>query len=71
MREVSQVVPEWLVKLVYLVVPNFMNFDLKDHVIYGDPVGGRLLARITVYASAYILVVLGLAMLRFRSRDLT
>jgi len=71
MREVSQVVPEWLVKLVYLVVPNFMNFDLKDHVIYGDPVGGPLLARITVYASAYILVVLGLAMLRFRSRDLT
>jgi ABC-type transport system involved in multi-copper enzyme maturation permease subunit len=71
MRDVSQAVPEWLVRLVYLVVPNFLNFDIKDHVIYGDPVGGGLLARITIYAASYTFVVLGLAMLRFRSRDLT
>ena len=71
MREVSDAVPEWLVKPVYLAIPNFLNFDLKDHVIYGDAVGAGLLARITVYAASYILVVLGLAMLRLRSRDLT
>ena len=71
MREVTEVIPEWLVKVVYLIIPNFLNFDLKDRVIYGDPVGGRLLAHVSVYAASYVFVILGIAMLRFRSRDLT
>jgi Cu-processing system permease protein len=71
MREVSESAPEWLVRGVYLLVPNFRILDVKDHVVYGDPVGGRVLLAATVYTLSYVLVVLGLAMLRFRSRDLT
>lgn len=71
MREVSESAPEWLVRAVYLLVPNFRILDVKDHVVYGDPVGGRVLLAATAYALSYVLVVLGIAMLRFRSRDLT
>jgi ABC-type transport system involved in multi-copper enzyme maturation permease subunit len=71
LRDVTAAVPEWLVRAVYLVIPNFLNFDIKDHVIYGDPIGMSLLSRLTLYTVSYAAVVLGLAMLRFRGRDLT
>ena len=71
MGEVTAAAPDWLVKLLYYAIPNFGNFDLKDHVVYGDPVPWRLLGWITAYTAAYIGVVLGAAMAGFRARDLT
>lgn len=69
MRDVADV-PAWLVMGIYYALPNFGNFDLKNRVVYGDPVSASHLWFVTLYAAAYVLVLLGAAHLRFRSRDL-
>jgi ABC-type transport system involved in multi-copper enzyme maturation permease subunit len=70
MRQVTHA-PVWLVQTLYLGLPNFRNFDLKDRVVYGDPISAAQLTSISVYALVYIAVLLGAANLAFRSRDLT
>jgi ABC-type transport system involved in multi-copper enzyme maturation permease subunit len=70
MSDVTNAVPGWLVTFLYNLVPNFRVFDLKDHAVYGDPLPWNLMAWITLYGVAYIGVVLGLAMTRFRRKDL-
>jgi ABC-type transport system involved in multi-copper enzyme maturation permease subunit len=69
MREVAPAVPGWLVTLVYGILPNFRNFDFKDRVAYGDPVSAALLGFVTLYAGAYLAIVLTLGLLSFRARD--
>jgi Cu-processing system permease protein len=68
MREVAPGVPPWLVDSLYLVVPNFRNFDFKDRVAYGDAVPADVLAWVTVYALAYVVVVLGIGLSSFEWR---
>lgn len=70
MGDVLPSVPGWLGQFLYYAVPNFRNFDLKDRVVYGDPVSAGALLWITAYAAIYIGVALGFAVLAFRSRDL-
>ena len=69
MREVVPAVPGWAIETLYAVVPNFRNFDFKDRVAYGDPVPAGVLLWVTVYAAAYVAIVLGLGLASFRSRD--
>jgi len=69
MREVAPAVPAWLVTLVYGILPNFGNFDFKDRVAYGDPVPAAVLGFVTLYAGAYVAIVLTLGLLSFRARD--
>ena len=69
MGEVLPGAPRWLSEVLYAVIPNFQNFDFKDRVAYGDPVPAALLAWVTVYAAAYVSVVLALGLASFRSRD--
>lgn len=69
-REVAPAAPGWLVQAVYYALPNFHLLDLKDHVVYGDPVGPGTLAAVTAYAAAYLAVVLGIALTAFRRREL-
>jgi Cu-processing system permease protein len=69
MREVAPGAPSWLVDLIYYAVPNFKNFDLKDRVVYGDPVSSSVLAWVTLYAALYMILVLGVGLIVFRSRD--
>jgi ABC-type transport system involved in multi-copper enzyme maturation permease subunit len=69
MREVMPSAPRWLTEVLYSVVPNFQNFDFKNRVTYGDPVPGDVLAWVTIYAAAYVAIVLGLGLASFRSRD--
>ena len=69
MREVVPAVPGWVVETLYAVIPNFRNFDFKDRVTYGDPVPGDVLLWVTIYAVAYVAIVLGLGLASFRSRD--
>ena len=70
MRQVAPGVPNWLPAILYYVLPNFRRFDLKDRVVYGDPIGADTLLWVTAYAAVYAtaLIVLGLA--AFRRRDL-
>lgn len=62
--------PDWLGKGLYLLLPNLLNFDLKNRAIYGDSLAPSLLPALTAYAAAYIVAVLALATLAFRKRDL-
>ena len=70
MREVAPGTPPWLVEALYALLPNFRNFDFKDRVAYGDAVAGDVLAWVTVYALAWVGVVLGLGLASFRSPGL-
>ncbi len=69
MRDVTSV-PHWLVTGLYWALPNFQNFDVKNEVVYGDPVSPVALLWMTAYALAYCAILLGAARLAFASRDL-
>jgi ABC-type transport system involved in multi-copper enzyme maturation permease subunit len=69
-RSVAPETPEWLLKLIYFTIPNFQTFDLKNRVVYGDPVSSSDLVWITVYAATYATIALSLAAVVLRSRDL-
>jgi ABC-type transport system involved in multi-copper enzyme maturation permease subunit len=69
MRQVAPSVPTWLVDLLYLALPNFRNFEFKDRVVYGEPVPAAVLGWVTLYAAAYVGIVLALGLASFRRRD--
>ena len=62
--------PDWLGKGLYLILPNLLNFDLKNRAVYQDTFDLRLLMGLTAYAAAYILALLSLGSLGFARRDL-
>jgi ABC-type transport system involved in multi-copper enzyme maturation permease subunit len=66
---VAPAVPRWLARTLYLVLPNFRNFDIKNHVVYGDPVSMLDLGGIALYGLVYGAIVFGLALTAFRKRD--
>lgn len=70
MREVAPDVPKWLPTGLYYFLPNFRNFDLKDRVVYGDPVTPQTLLWITGYAVAYAAVLILAGLAAFERRDL-
>jgi ABC-type transport system involved in multi-copper enzyme maturation permease subunit len=67
-REVADV-PHWLITALYMLIPNFRSLDLKDRVVYGDPISSAHLAWMALYAAAYTTVALCLAVAAFRARD--
>ena len=69
MRDVLPGVPGWVTEVLFAVIPNFRNFDFKDRVTYGDPVPADVLVWVSVYAVAYVAIILGLGLASFRSRD--
>jgi ABC-type transport system involved in multi-copper enzyme maturation permease subunit len=70
MKDVAPGTPAWLVELLYYGLPNFRNFDLKDRVVYGDPISAGDLVGIALYAALYSTALLAGAVAAFRSRDL-
>jgi Cu-processing system permease protein len=70
MREVVPEAPGWFVDAVYYGLPNFRFFDLKDSVVYGDPLPWSRLGWIAAYGAVYVAVALGAALTSFRRRDL-
>jgi ABC-2 family transporter len=69
LRDVAPGAPRWLIRAVYYALPNFHLLDLKDHVVYGDPVSLGAVAALAGYAAAYVAVVLGVALAGFRARE--
>jgi hypothetical protein len=69
MRDVAPGVPPALVHALFAIVPNFANFDFKARVAYGDALPAGLIGWITLYAAAWLVVVLGLGLVSFRARD--
>jgi ABC-type transport system involved in multi-copper enzyme maturation permease subunit len=70
MMEVLPSAPVKVLQLVYFVIPNFQNFDLKNRVVYGDPLPWAVLGDIALYAALYVSVLLIAGLLAFRRRDL-
>lgn len=68
-RDVAPGVPPWLSEALYAALPSFQHFDFKDRVAHGDAVPADVLAWVTVYAAAWLVLVLGLGLAAFRSRD--
>jgi len=69
MQDMVPGAPRWLVHGLYYALPP--NLDLKDAVVYGDPVTAADLGWMTARAAAYLAVVLGVAVAAFRRRELT
>ncbi len=69
MKQVAPGAPQWVIDVVYFVLPNFHNFDLKNQVVYGEAVPLAVLGWITAYAAVYLGVLLGGTLLLFRKRD--
>lgn len=69
MRDVAPDVPGWLVKALFTLVPNLANFDFKNRVAYGEVLAASDLGWVSLYAAAWIAIVLGLGLASFRARD--
>jgi ABC-type transport system involved in multi-copper enzyme maturation permease subunit len=69
MKEVAPATPEWLVKALYIALPNFRAFDFKDRAAYGDPIALSTLGEVTLYAAAYVGLVLVAGVVAFRRKD--
>jgi ABC-type transport system involved in multi-copper enzyme maturation permease subunit len=59
-----------LTRILYYVLPNFKNFDIKSAVVAGDPVPWSQLSWATAYAAIYVTLLLGASCLIFRQRNL-
>jgi Cu-processing system permease protein len=70
-RQVMPEAPDWLITVIFNIIPNFRTMDLKEAMVYGDPVDGMRVVYITAYAVVYTTIVLFLAVGAFRRRELT
>jgi ABC-type transport system involved in multi-copper enzyme maturation permease subunit len=59
-----------LTRVLYYVLPNFKNFDVKAAVVAGDPVPWSQLSWATAYAAIYIALLLVGSCWIFRQRNL-
>jgi ABC-type transport system involved in multi-copper enzyme maturation permease subunit len=69
MKEVAPGAPEWLVKGLYYVIPNFRAFDFKDRAAYGDPIPLAAIGEVTLYAVVYVGLLLVAGLVLFRRKD--
>jgi len=70
-QDVAPEAPTWLLRAIYYALPNFHLLDVRDHVLYGEPVGARALLALTAYAVVYMAAVLGIAVAAFQRREFT
>jgi ABC-type transport system involved in multi-copper enzyme maturation permease subunit len=59
-----------LVRGLGLAFPNFQIFNVTDQVVAGSALDGLMVARVVIYAVAYMVVIGGLAVYSFRSREI-
>jgi ABC-type transport system involved in multi-copper enzyme maturation permease subunit len=59
-----------VMRVLYYVLPNFKNFDVKAAVVAGDPVPWSQLGWATAYAGIYIALLLVASCWIFRHRNL-
>jgi ABC-type transport system involved in multi-copper enzyme maturation permease subunit len=66
---VDSPVAAWFARGLYYVLPNFSAFDIKQQVVYSQPVPVSYLATTTLYGGVYIALLLVAAMAIFSRRD--
>jgi ABC-type transport system involved in multi-copper enzyme maturation permease subunit len=57
-------------RVIYYLLPNFRNFDVKAVVVAGEPVPLSQLGWVALYASIYVTILLVASSLVFRKRSL-
>jgi ABC-type transport system involved in multi-copper enzyme maturation permease subunit len=65
----STFVPQ-VTRVLYYLLPNFKNFDIKAPIVAGDPVAMSQIAWITAYAVTYVLFLLVASSWIFQKRNL-
>jgi ABC-type transport system involved in multi-copper enzyme maturation permease subunit len=69
-RRVPGALTRATVAVVYYLLPNLERFNFRTEVVHDLPITGAAVVWAVVYAAAFVTVVLFLANLRFRGRDL-
>jgi ABC-type transport system involved in multi-copper enzyme maturation permease subunit len=69
-RQLPGALTRALVAAVYYVVPNLDRFNFHTEVVHDLPVPAAAVGWACLYAAAFVMVVLFLADLRFRTKDL-
>jgi hypothetical protein len=69
-RQLSGVMTRVVVAVVYYVVPNLERFNFRTEVVHDLPIPAAAVIWACLYAAAFVVLVLFLANLRFRTRDL-
>jgi ABC-type transport system involved in multi-copper enzyme maturation permease subunit len=59
----------WVAHGLYYVLPNFSAFDIKQQVVYAQPVAAGYLASTALYGGVYIALLLVASMAVFSRRD--
>jgi hypothetical protein len=59
-----------VIAVVYYLVPNLERFNFRTEVVHDLPIPPAAVGWAVVYASACVAVLLSLAALRFRTKDL-
>ncbi|MEW5947531.1 MAG: hypothetical protein AB1742_15185 [bacterium] len=68
--QIKSLVGRIFTKLVYYVVPNLDNFNVKPEVVHNVPVPPAVLAHACLYGALYIVVIVAAAVWLFQYRDL-
>jgi ABC-type transport system involved in multi-copper enzyme maturation permease subunit len=66
---VSSPTAAWLARGLYYVLPNFSAFDIKQQVVYAQPVPAAYLATTALYGAVYIALLLVASVAVFSRRD--
>jgi ABC-type transport system involved in multi-copper enzyme maturation permease subunit len=69
-RRLPDALTKTVVTVIYYLVPNLERFNFRAQVVHDLPIPGAAVAWAVVYALAFSAVVLLLANLRFRGKDL-
>lgn len=69
-RQLPGAFTKTVIAVVYYLIPNLERFNFRTEVVHDLPIPGAAVGWAIVYALAFVVVVLVLADLRFRSRDL-
>ncbi len=67
---VESVVGDWVLTIMYYVLPALFNFDMKHRAAYADPQGAGDVFLVVGYAVVYCTVVLAFTCAIFRRRQL-
>ena len=69
-RQLPGAATKVVVTVIYYLLPNLERFDFRTEVVHDLPIVPAAVSWAAVYAAAFVAVVLFLAHLRFRTKDL-
>lgn len=69
-RQLPGALTRAVIAVIYYLLPNLERFNFRTEVVHGLSIPGAAVGWAILYASAFVVVVLYLANLRFRAKDL-